>query len=381
MTHRKARRRGGAGRGCGMDAQIEGFRRQRRRTFYPKTDTDVPDEVLRSAADARRVPAAVVADVCRSALGVEAVAVAPLGRQGTFHHLTRAALADGRRVVVRVNALGEHVRDLALGVDAWAMRRLRDQGLPWLEVACVDVTRRAFPFEFEILAEAPGVELATFYDDARLGPLLGRLGAFLARVHDVRVDGFGWIDLDPRAADPAREPGRGLFASWRDFVLTNLDAHLATCTRIGAITPPQRRRIESVFAERDGLLGGVEPSLLHGDLSGRNVFTDGERITAVIDWEDGLAGDPAFDLAFWATFHPEEHHPALLSGYRPVRPLPADFPARFWLYFLRVALSKTVQRHRFGYPDRVPGRPPASRRIALAVERLAGTGWPTVEGR
>src|SRR5262249_51720235 len=140
--------------------------------------------------------------------------------------------------------------------------------------------------------------------------------------------------------------------------------------RIGAISPAERRRIERHFEDADGLLDGVEPVLLHGDLSGRNIFTDGVAITAVIDWEDCLAGDPVFDLAFWATFHQDERHGALLDGYASVRPLPADFDARFWLYYLRVALSKTVQRHRFGYPDRVPGFPPASHRIGKALARL-----------
>jgi len=44
---------------------------------------------------------------------------------------------------------------------------------------------------------------------------------------------------------------------------------------------------------------------------------------------------------------------------------------RFWTYFLRVALAKTVVRHNLGLRDR-PGRPPASRRIQLALDRL----WP-----
>lgn len=354
-----------------MDADLKRFRRQRLGTFYPKTDSELPDEVLKSGAGSARISAEVIADLCRKSLRIEPASVTPLKNQGTFHHLTRVVLADGRRVVVRVNALGGRVRDLALGVDAWAMGRLRDRGLPWLPVYRVDVTLRDAPFEYEILAEADGNELAAYYDDGpRLRRLLGKIGAFLARVHQIPVEGFGWIDVDPGAADPAAANGRGLFGSWRDYVLTNLDAHLNVCARIGAITPEERGRIETLFDAMDGLLDGVEPSVLHGDLSGRNIFSDGESVTAVIDWEDCLAGDPVFDLAFWATFHQEERYPALLEGYGAVRPLPADFEARFWLYFLRVALSKTVQRHRFGYPDRLPGLPPASHRIQKAVARL-----------
>src|SRR5207253_1741030 len=79
--------------------------------------------------------------------------------------------------------------------------------------------------------------------------------------------------------------------------------------------------------------------------------------------------DPVFDVAFWATFHPDRRHGAFLDGYRSVRDLPADFERRFRLYYPRVALSKTVLRHRLGLADR-PGRPPASLRIQRALERL-----------
>jgi len=111
------------------------------------------------------------------------------------------------------------------------------------------------------------------------------------------------------------------------------------------------------------------PVLLHGDLGSHNVFTDGRDVTAVIDWEDALSGDPVFDIAFWATFHPDRRHAAFLDGYRAVRALPADFEWRFWLYYLRVALAKTVLRHRLGITDR-PGRLPASRRIQKGLERV-----------
>jgi Ser/Thr protein kinase RdoA (MazF antagonist) len=361
-----------------MDADRERFRQQRLRTFYPKTDTVLPDDVLRAGVRPGDVPDRLAADLCRRHLGVEPLSAVALDGQGTFHHLTRVTLADGRRVVVRVHARAEHARDLALGVDAWAMARLRQAGLPWLPVYRVDVSRRDHSFEYEILGEAEGTELAAFYpDEPRLSILLGRLGRFLGRLHEISLPGYGWIDVDPDAVDPATAPARGVFDSWPAFVATNLDAHVEGCVRIGVLEAQEGRRIVASFAERAGLFEIPTGALLHGDLSGRNVFTDGAEITAVIDWEDCLAGDPVFDLAFWATFHQESRYPALLDGYASVRPLPADFHDRFWLYYLRVALSKTLLRHRFGYPDRQPGFPPASRRIHIALARLDGASAPS----
>jgi Ser/Thr protein kinase RdoA (MazF antagonist) len=110
-------------------------------------------------------------------------------------------------------------------------------------------------------------------------------------------------------------------------------------------------------------------ALLHGDLGSHNVLTDGDRLLGLIDWEDALSGDPVYDLAFWATFHLPERHAAFLAGYRELRPLPDDFPVRFWLYFVRILLAKAVHRRRFGYPDR-PDRPTAAHRIRDALANL-----------
>src|SRR5262249_32278643 len=134
------------------------------------------------------------------------------------------------------------------------------------------------------------------------------------------------------------------------------------CVRLGVVTPEEAQRILKTFDRCTRLLHVEEPALLHGDLGSHNVFTDGASITALIDWEDCLSGDPVFDIAFWATFHPERRHQAFLDGYRSESPLPGDFAVRFWLYFLRIALGKTVLRHRLRLSD-PPGRPAASLRI------------------
>ena len=101
--------------------------------------------------------------------------------------------------------------------------------------------------------------------------------------------------------------------------------------------------------------------LLHGDLGNHNIFVQNNAVTALIDWEDALIGDPAFDVAMWLTFHPPRRHAAFLQGYG-LAAQEDGFRLRCALSFLRIALSKTVHRHRFAYPD-LPGRQPAYERI------------------
>jgi aminoglycoside phosphotransferase (APT) family kinase protein len=50
------------------------------------------------------------------------------------------------------------------------------------------------------------------------------------------------------------------------------------------------------------------PRWLHGDLHPRNVLTLDGRLSAIIDWGDLTAGDPATDLAgLWMLFDPAAH--------------------------------------------------------------------------
>jgi hypothetical protein len=355
-----------------MHRELESFCRERRSLFYPKADLPLADGVLRTVGSAGNPTSLVplVAGLCREALGTVPAVVAPLGEAGTFHQLYRAVSAGGRAVIVRLNALSHLRPDFLLRLDGWAADRLREVGLPALRVHAVDLSRTRCPYDFQILDEAPGTPLKAYDDDEEsLLPLLHALGRFVARMHTLRTRGFGFFDVRLLVLGAAPEQVCGLSPTWRVYVLRRLETHVGICQAIGAIDRGEACRIFDVFLANDALLDDVEPVLLHGDLGSHNVFTDGREVTALIDWEDALSGDPAFDVAFWATFHPDRRHAAFLDGYRSVRDVGPDFEARFWLYYLRVALSKTVLRHRLGVADR-PGRPPASRRIQKALEKL-----------
>jgi hygromycin-B 4-O-kinase len=87
-------------------------------------------------------------------------------------------------------------------------------------------------------------------------------------------------------------------------------------------------------------------SLLHCDLTNRNVFVKGERITGVFDWGCSLYGDHLYDLAwfeFWAPWHPELNVAYLRSElerrWREVGYAPADIEARLMARYLHIGLA------------------------------------------
>jgi hypothetical protein len=85
-----------------------------------------------------------------------------------------------------------------------------------------------------------------------------------------------------------------------------------------------------------------------------------------LDWENAIAGDPLFELAGLAAFKANELVEPLLEHYHF---RPPDIKRRFWIYYLRIALARTVHRARVKLPEN-PVYPRASMRIQLALSNL-----------
>jgi aminoglycoside phosphotransferase (APT) family kinase protein len=273
------------------------------------------------------------------------------------------------RRVVRLNRLPHELVDWQLYADRLVSNALGHAGIAHARVLEIDCTRRDVPTDFEILEHMAGAPLSTLdADDHALVPWLARLAIALRSVHALPGREFGFLDV-AEAAHGQERGLRGVHARWDQFVLLRLASHVQTLREAGLVAAGEAGRIAGAFEAARDALAAVEPRLLHGDPGNHNVIVRDGEVPRLVDWEDALLGDPLFDVAFWATFHPERRWPAFFEayfgpGWRPTR--------RFWLYFLRVALSKTVHRLRFGYAD-APGRPPAAARIQRGLAGLAAT--------
>ena len=355
------------------------FDRERSRIFLEKADHALPDArlaVLRSMDDeALGIDGAFLRDAM-SAFGIASPArISRADAQGTFHRLYEVGEPGREPRLLRVAALaGTSAADL-MALECRVMTALRADGFPvpaceFREVAQGDAARGV-----HLVEHARGVSLTAIDgDEAPMQVALGWVARFLADLHRVRGTGFGPISL--AAFRNSEATGRSGFAGvhghWDDYVWVRLEEHLRSCEACGAITTREAADIAARFAAaRPALRSAQDCALLHGDPGSHNFLIDESGIRAVIDWEDALLGDPLFDLASLCTFHPERRHAAIWSAYGASLEPGGEAWTRFWLYFLRIALAKTVHRHRFAYADR-PGRPPASRRIQLALQRLEG---------
>lgn len=355
-----------------------------------------------------------------------------LAEQGTFHRLYRigssshgselaAGIAGsandlGRSSILRFGLLDTNYTRCLMLLEELLEQYLRTKDISACYIrSYVDDDSR---IPFQILEEVKDLTLTNFdSDEERMVGLLSSACRFLRKLHRVKTVNYGYLQLFRVAEQNVAEQDVsgsevlsatvslltypdlaclqgvprlcGVSDSWKGFLSNKLDEHLAIVSQGGEISGDQVSEIELYFRKFfSGETPEFQPVLLHGDPGSHNFFTDGQVVTRLIDWEDALSGDPLFDLASLATFHPERRIDALIATYcgedrksdskldnnldsDVVGRVPSrDELYRFWIYFLRISLAKTVHRYRFNYTDR-PGRTPAIRRLPLALERLA----------
>jgi aminoglycoside phosphotransferase (APT) family kinase protein len=269
-------------------------------------------------------------------------------------------LLSDRHYVARFN-IHPTVSAQSLHLEQWVNNEAIARGFPTPRIVHVDTSRVHSPYPFQLIEWSDGLSLRSAPEE-NVRHILGQLARELAKLHDKPIgDRYGRVGL-------------GTLPDWSLFWTYNMDSDAEYCLGHDLIIDNQFDQIYAIgdTGARDWEVDGG-PRLLHGDLSYDNVLWDfsSNNLKSVIDWEDAVLGDPIFELAGLATFHPVERHSFFLDAYYEGRQRPAEFHLRFWTYYLRIALAKAVHRHRFGYKTEMrPGYQDPNARIGLALEKL-----------
>lgn len=117
--------------------------------------------------------------------------------------------------------------------------------------------------------------------------LFKELGTLISKIHSVKIEGFGKIQY---------EKGTATFSNEIEFALSCLnpndeDFKLHPLTK--SIDVPD------VFSKIEVYFDSSKSVLLHGDVTNKNIITDGLKISGIIDYGDLVAGPPEYDLAMY----------------------------------------------------------------------------------
>ena len=171
-------------------------------------------------------------------------------------------------------------------------------------------------------------------------------GAILARLHGIKLDGFGFFDTAVLASSKRIQ---GLDVSARNYFYKCLETHLGYLRDVAFLGDQQVRRIKVLINRHDRLLDLKRGLMLHRDMAFWNLVGSPTNVRAVVDWDDVVSGDPADDLSIVRRFYNDDVWLPLLESYRNIRLLPDDFDARLSLYLTRNMLWKSMIRHTMGY--------------------------------
>jgi aminoglycoside phosphotransferase (APT) family kinase protein len=205
-----------------------------------------------------------------------------------------ATLGDSREVVLKAedDAPPEEQR---LGLEAWAIEQARGLGIPATAVLGLDLSLAAVPFRYLVMEKADGIPLhEAGFSRERLREALEASGGLLARLHSVRVNGYGSLSEQEYASSGAVA---GRFARWAVPGPMRAEAALNELYAAGALDVEEASGAMHLV-EDEAATDVTDGCLLHGDYSARHTWVGptGE-VTAIIDFGDRLAGPPLWDLA------------------------------------------------------------------------------------
>jgi aminoglycoside phosphotransferase (APT) family kinase protein len=211
-----------------------------------------------------------------------------------------ASFRLGDDLVVRLPRRGA-AAELVVNEQRWMGTLAVDLPLPIPAPIRVGRPAAGYPWVWSVGPWLPGApwEMAPPHDTAAAA---SDLGSFLAALH-----------RDAPAEAP-HNPFRGVPLVER---AERFDRGLAELgDRVDA------RRCRAVFAElADSPEWGGVPVWLHGDLHPLNVLVDDRRVSAVIDFGDVCAGDPATDLAMAWMILPDNDRNAFRAAAGQVTPV------------------------------------------------------------
>lgn len=114
---------------------------------------------------------------------------------------------------------------------------------------------------------------------------------------------FGHVTVDAEGGLTAP------YATWREFIhagsqrwLLELEQAKLRDAGYDALLLAARAHVSRLEEKYDDVFAWDTPCFVHGDLNPGNILTNGGKVTAILDFEWAVSGDPAWEFAFAATF-------------------------------------------------------------------------------
>jgi len=211
------------------------------------------------------------------------------------------------------------------------------------EVYITDTSKKNFPVRYQLMEKVVGERMSDFYQDNTLDRIKvgNELGAQLAKMHAIKLDGFGFINTEILQKENRIV---GLDKINKDFFYKKLDEHLNYLLASGFLSDVEATNLRKLIEKNEKVLDINQGYMVHKDIAFWNIVGTKDKINAIVDWDDIISGDPADDLAIIRCFYGEDIFNPVIEGYQTITQLSDDFYQRMWLYMIRNMIWKAVFR-------------------------------------
>jgi aminoglycoside phosphotransferase (APT) family kinase protein len=225
--------------------------------------------------------------------------------QGFASQVFRATLS-GEVVYIRIN---KKARIYEAEVLAYPL--LEQHGVPVPKVLFYKEKPETIGQPTIILSAAEGRAVsATEISQEQKLILYKDLGKLAHEINKIKLPGYGHLIASPEGL-------KGQYSSWREQLESRreyFERGINFCLEKEIITLEQADKLKEVFQELSSLDIG-QGSFLHYDLSGAHFFTDGQKITGLIDLGDIMSGDPRLEIAVSLIFQNPTTQESFKAGY------------------------------------------------------------------
>lgn len=221
--------------------------------------------------------------------------------------------------------------------EALAYQRARAAGVPAPEVIAVDTSKTLLPHDYLLMTRLPGRPMIECWPDLspeQQAQLAYQCGQCLARLHSISFDHFG------------NYAGQnGAFDSCYEATSNYVERYIADALKNSLLDSDTLDQIKAVLVRHKSVFNAVMPGhLVHRDFQFSNILQVDGQVTAVLDFEWSLCGDPSYDFILreqWVDECPGSRE-QVYAGYTSLRPLADDHELRVRLYSLFFALECVV---------------------------------------
>ncbi len=258
---------------------------------------------------------------------------------GNVNSIRVGVLESGKEVIIRCHPKG--VKNGYFYAESLASKVALENGLPAYKTYLIHELENEEDISYQVIEKLKGdtIQFCLKEHPEKEEHLVIEMGKTMARLHKIKVNGFGPFDNEQAKNGNLK----GIHKSLKDSVNAGLEENLERLVTYNILTKEVADKIKILFADNE-LLNSDMSVLIHNDFADWNLLTDGNTITGIIDWDECVAGNPIGEIVCWSTFFDPERIKPFLKGYFSEIQIYDNFDEMFQLMRLRYTISKMALR-------------------------------------